>query len=40
MEVSFGLALRSRLKYRPFGSLGVDVSREGMRLHYSLGGVE
>jgi hypothetical protein len=37
---SYGVALRGRLKEAPFGSLGLDFSREGARVRFSLGGVE
>jgi undecaprenyl-diphosphatase len=40
LKHSFGLSLRARSDAAPRGALGFDVSSEGMRIHYALGGVE
>jgi hypothetical protein len=40
LEHSFGLALRPRLDEAVLGSVGVDWSREAVRLRFSIGGVE
>ena len=37
---SFGFALRSRSDRAPRGAIGLDFSRENVRLRYTLGGVE
>ncbi|HYM82091.1 MAG TPA: hypothetical protein VEY91_11870 [Candidatus Limnocylindria bacterium] len=40
LETSYGVALRPRSKETVLGSIGVDWSREKVRIRYSLGGVE
>ena len=40
LEHSFGVALRPRLETAPLGAIGVDWSKETVRIRYSLGGVE
>jgi hypothetical protein len=40
LKSSAGLSLRGRTDRSVGAALGVDVSRESVRLHYSLGGVE
>jgi hypothetical protein len=40
LKNSFGLSLRARSDVAPRGSLGFDVSSEGLRIRYALGGVE
>jgi hypothetical protein len=37
---SFGIALRGCYVTGPIASIGVDVSRENIRLAYTLGGVQ
>jgi hypothetical protein len=40
LETSFGLSLRPRTKAAPLGMVGVDMSREGARVRFTVGGVE
>ena len=40
LKHSFGLSLRARSDAAPRGALGLDLSSEGMRIRYALGGVE
>jgi hypothetical protein len=40
LKHSFGLSLRARSDAAPYGALGFDVSPEGLRVRYALGGVE
>jgi hypothetical protein len=40
LRTSFGVALRPRTRFAPLGFVGVDVSRESVRVRYGLGGVE
>jgi hypothetical protein len=40
LKHSAGLSLRFRNDAAPRGSLGFDISPEGARIHYALGGVE
>jgi hypothetical protein len=40
LKSSFGLSLRARSDVSPYGALGFDVSSEGLRIRYALGGVE
>ena len=39
LETCVGIALRGRTKSSPFGSIGLDVSRETARIRYTLGRV-
>ena len=40
LKHSYGLSLRARSDAAPYGALGFDVSPEGLRIRYALGGVE
>jgi hypothetical protein len=40
LKNSYGLSLRGRSGAAPYGALGFDVSSEGLRVRYALGGVE
>ena len=40
LEYSYGVALRPRLDTAVLGAVGVDWSRETLRVRYSIGGVE
>ena len=40
LKSSFGLSLRARSDAAPRGAVGFDVSSEGVRIRYALGGVE
>jgi hypothetical protein len=40
LKNSVGLSFRARSDAAPYGALGVDASSEGLRIRYSLGGVE
>jgi hypothetical protein len=37
---SFGIAMRGVYALGPIASIGLDFSREGMRVNYTVGGVE
>jgi hypothetical protein len=40
LATSWGIALRPRTKAAPLGLFGVDFSRDGVNVHWALGGVE
>jgi len=40
LERSAGIALRARWEKGPIASIGLDASRESVRLHYAIGGVK
>jgi hypothetical protein len=40
LATSWGIALRPRSKAAPIGLFGVDFSRDGVNVHWALGGVE
>jgi len=40
LKSSYGGSIRARNGHAPVGALGLDASREGVRVRYSLGGVE
>jgi hypothetical protein len=40
LKSSYGFSLRPRSDASPRGALGLDISSEGMRIRYALGGVE
>lgn len=40
LSTSYGVALRARTAFSPLGYLGLDWSREAVRLRFSFGGVE
>jgi hypothetical protein len=40
LATSWGIALRPRTKVAPVGLFGVDFSRDGVNVHWALGGVE
>lgn len=40
LETSYGLLLRPRTRFAPLGAVGVQWSRESVRIRYTIGGVE
>lgn len=40
LETSYGLMLRPRTAVAPLGAMGVEWSRESVRIRYTIGGVE